>query len=315
MRRKGFTLVELLVVIAIIALLMGILMPALAKVRQIAYRMVCGSNLSGIGKAMLIYAHDNEEQFPRTGGRDSYWDTGGSLTGWDSTQGQFLAFPGGKATATSCLYLLVKYADVTPKQFICRGDVGAEVFELTDESGVQTNFELIDAWDFGETPAEHCSYAYHLPHGIKRDATNPARPMSPVQNPASPLCADRNPYIDKNAAIYLDDSELEDPDLITDPDPDNPGGKLYLDDDRKGNAAPHQREGQNVLFLDTHVGFERFPNVGIENDNIYRYWNSYTPGSRDVEDEERQIGGQAPENNGDGVPQDFRDAYLVVEEN
>ena len=70
-----------------------------------------------------------------------------------------------------------------------------------------------------------------------------------------------------------------------------------------------------MLFLDTHVGFERFPNVGIENDNIYRYWNSYTPGSRDVEDEERQIGGQAPENNGDGVPQDFRDAYLVVEKN
>ena len=57
MERKGFTLVELLVVIAIIALLMGILMPALARVRQIAFRLVCGTNLSGIGKAMLIYAN------------------------------------------------------------------------------------------------------------------------------------------------------------------------------------------------------------------------------------------------------------------
>jgi len=73
MRRKGFTLVELLVVIAIIALLMGILMPALARVRQLAFRMTCGTNLSGIGKAMLIYANDYEDELPRAGGRNSEW--------------------------------------------------------------------------------------------------------------------------------------------------------------------------------------------------------------------------------------------------
>ncbi|MFO7906770.1 MAG: hypothetical protein R6U98_29210, partial [Pirellulaceae bacterium] len=45
---------------AIIALLMGIMMPALARVRQMAYRMLCGTNLSGLGKVMLIYANDND---------------------------------------------------------------------------------------------------------------------------------------------------------------------------------------------------------------------------------------------------------------
>ena len=64
--RKGFTLVELLVVIAIIALLMGILMPALARVRQIAYRMMCGTNLAGIGRGMLVYAQDHDEEYPGT---------------------------------------------------------------------------------------------------------------------------------------------------------------------------------------------------------------------------------------------------------
>jgi len=73
--KKGFTLVELLVVIAIIALLMGILMPALSRVRQLAFRMVCGTNLSGIGKAMLIYANDYEDELPRAGGRDSVLGT------------------------------------------------------------------------------------------------------------------------------------------------------------------------------------------------------------------------------------------------
>ena len=69
MKRQGFTLVELLVVIAIIALLMGILMPALSRVRQIAFRTTCGTNLSGIGKAMLIYANDYQDELPKAGGR------------------------------------------------------------------------------------------------------------------------------------------------------------------------------------------------------------------------------------------------------
>lgn len=66
MKKKGFTLVELLVVIAIIALLMGIFMPALVGMPQLVLRMTCGVNLSGIGKAMLIYANDYEDKLPKT---------------------------------------------------------------------------------------------------------------------------------------------------------------------------------------------------------------------------------------------------------
>jgi len=52
------------VVLPFVALLMGILMPALARTRQIAFRMVCRTNMSGLGKAMLIYANDYDDKYP-----------------------------------------------------------------------------------------------------------------------------------------------------------------------------------------------------------------------------------------------------------
>jgi len=72
-KQKGFTLIELLVVIAIIALLMGILMPALQRVRKQARTVYCLSSLKQLGMAMTMYAGDNGDFIPRALDHEVKW--------------------------------------------------------------------------------------------------------------------------------------------------------------------------------------------------------------------------------------------------
>ena len=244
-KRKGFTLVELLVVIAIIALLMGILMPALARVRAIAHRLVCGTNLKGIGTSMLIYANDYEDEFPRAGYRNSTWTPG--MPAWAAPT-RLEAYGGidGKVTVASSLYLLVKYVDVGPKQFLCKGTNTTE-FKPND---YVAGLDLIDAWDFGPNPIDHCSYSYHSPYD-SRYALNIG--TSP---PGMAVAADRNPWLDPAA-----DKGYRDTFLL--------GWHGPTEQQKAGNAIAHGNEGQQVLFLDGHVTFEKRSFCGVQDDNIY----------------------------------------------
>jgi len=278
MRRKGFTLVELLVVIAIIAMLLAILMPALNRVKMLAYRVVCGSNLRSLGQAITLYAGDFDEEYPIAGDANTIWDWKGSDVAPWATEPPGPNGPG--APVGSSMYLLVKYAAITPDTFRCKGG-NEKKFQVKDYI---PNPDLTkgepetdrDCFNFG-SPADvylHVSYAYHIPyHDQPGGLCYALSAMSPA---GMALMADKNPWLDSRGGVNLSGgvewTRAGDRGFIDGAPDNNPDSKWNKENLEKGNSRNHAQEGQNVMFNDTHVSFESGPNCGINKDNIYATW-------------------------------------------
>ncbi|MEN6308501.1 MAG: prepilin-type N-terminal cleavage/methylation domain-containing protein [Anaerohalosphaeraceae bacterium] len=177
MKKKGFTLIELLVVIAIIAMLRAILMPALNKVKKIAQRVICGTNLKGLGNAQMVYANDYDDEYAvqggswGAGGKGAAWSTTPMTSGWHKSYSQLDPTGRTDITVGASLYLLVREADVSPKSFVCPAG-GEQEFTGKNDGNGGMPWDIVDLFDFGnpnftlspEGPMKAVSYAYHNPY-------------------------------------------------------------------------------------------------------------------------------------------------------
>lgn len=205
-------------------MLIAMLLPSLGRARELSKQTVCMANLRGLGQACYIYAQDPPGVFPMLGGVREEND--GAFTAFDPQVRANGPWGTGVQSPSADMWALVIDGYSTPKQFICPS--------TTDAMDQTTNVQAY--YDF-KSP-NSLSYSYQYQHDPDR------RPIGTMSEPTFPVMADANPYTKGGVQT--------------------PFSTDRASTDDRGNSTNHtKREGQNVLWQDGHVSFEKGPDVGL----------------------------------------------------
>lgn len=128
-RSSAFTLIELLVVIAIIALLAGLLLPALGRSKETARRVRCASQLKQTGLALLMYVEDHAGRFPPARFGSGRWPT---LLAAGIQTGELLKCPGDPSVRSATNSAPAASLDERPRSYI----INAFADALANEAGI-----------------------------------------------------------------------------------------------------------------------------------------------------------------------------------
>lgn len=256
--RKMLNKKETLAVIITLLLATACLASGRLRMREHSKRILCSANLKNIAHAITVYRNDFEGNFPKQESTEYQVEWAQNTPDWQNPDTDWNQ---GVVSIGASLYLLVRNADIPTSAFVCPDNV------QTPYDGTNSNnLELTELRDFGNAnhfphtgPVNCVSYAYHSPLG--RYSTNK------LASPGFAVMADQNPWYDSKLLRYsgglgnwLDYVRIIFP---------------YWEYETQewainiANSYPHDRAGQNVLFADSHINFEKTSDVGIDQDNIY----------------------------------------------